>query len=139
MEPADAARDVRGIISRLLAGGRVAIGLALFLAPARTARGWMGDVVDTPGASLAIRGLGARDVAIGVGQLAALAREDPSLDGWLEAGAVADAADAAAAVLARRHMSPAALAGTVVVAGGAAATALWLRGAMQSPRTAGGG
>ena len=86
--------------TRLLAGSRVAIGLALFLAPATTGRAWLGDVVDDAGAKMAVRGLGARDLTIGVATLAALDDDRPPLR-WLEAGIVADLADAAAALLAR--------------------------------------
>lgn len=117
-------------LARTLAGSRIAIGLALFVAPAVSARTWLGDGVDDPGTRMAIRGLGARDVALGVGTLAALEADAP-VHRWLEAGAAADLGDAAAAVLARRDRPPGVVAATLAVAGGAAALGIWLRGAVS--------
>lgn len=117
-------------LARLVAGARTAIGIALFVAPATAGRGWIGRSVEDAGTRMAVRGLGARDVAIGVGMLAAL-EGDGSPDRWLEAGAVADLADAASAVLARDERPSSTVLGTVAVAGGAAALALWLRGKLD--------
>lgn len=114
------------LLARLLAGGRVALGLALFVAPRQAARTWIGDDVDQAGTRMAIRGLGARDVALGAGLLAAL-EAGGSTHRWLEAGAVADLADAAAVLIARDERPAGVLAVTLATAGGAAALGLWLR------------
>lgn len=114
------------LLAKLLAGGRVAIGLALFVAPRQAARRWVGDEVDETGTRMALRGLGARDVALGAGLLASL-EDGASTDRWLEAGAVADLADAAAVVLARDERPTEVVLATLAVAGGAAAAGLWLR------------
>ncbi|MBW3621663.1 MAG: hypothetical protein KY461_15575 [Actinobacteria bacterium] len=114
------------LLARLLAGGRVAIGLALFVAPRQAARRWIGDEVDRAGTRMALRGLGARDVALGVGLLAAL-EDGSATDRWLEAGAVADLADAWAVLLARDERPTDVVVATLGVAGGAAALGLWLR------------
>ncbi len=96
------------LLAKLLATGRIGIGLALFLAPSRAAHIWLGDDAALPATSTAVRGLGARDVALGMGTLIALrsaADVGDDLDGdrdaerWLEAGIVADLADAAATLL----------------------------------------
>ncbi len=84
--------------ARALGLARVALGAALFVAPATAGRAWVGrrralGAEDAVLSQLAVRGLGARDVVIGVGILAALGR-DGAVRGWLEAGAAADAADA---------------------------------------------
>lgn len=114
------------LAARLLAGGRVAFGLALFVAPRQTARTWIGDAVDDPGTRMAIRGLGARDVALGAGLLAAL-EGGGATHRWLEAGAAADLGDLAAAALGRDARPAGAIAATVAVAGGAAGLGIWLR------------
>lgn len=117
-------------LTRLLAAGRVAIGLGLFAAPATAARSWLGDAVDDAGTRMATRGLGARDVALGVGTLVAL-RDDGPVRPWLDAGVAADLADATAAVLARGERPAGAIGATLAVAGGAAAAGLWLRRALD--------
>lgn len=90
-------------LARTLGWLRIVLGAATFLAPTRIARGWTGDVADEPVARLALRGLGARDVAIGVGILSSMARGAP-VRGWLEASAMADAADAFATVVTWREL-----------------------------------
>lgn len=115
------------LLARLLAGGRVAIGLALFVAPRQAARRWIGDEVDHAGTRMAMRGLGARDVAIGAGLLAAI-EHGRGARHWLEAGAVADLGDAAAVVIARDERPAGIVVATLAVAGGAAALGVWLRG-----------
>ena len=61
--------------------------------------------------------VGARDLALGVGVLAALDRNQP-VSGWLVASAVADGLDAAGSLLARHRLRP-----IVFPAAAAAATA----------------
>lgn len=113
------------LLTRLLACGRIGIGLALFAAPRTAGRAWLGHEV-SPAAGMMARGLGARDLAIGVGQLVAL-DGDRDVDPWLDAGVAADAADATAALLGRAELPPKAVAGTVAIALGAAAAGLALK------------
>lgn len=80
-------------IARLLSVGRVAFGAFMVLAPRRAARIWTGETEDSAISAMAVRGLGARDVAIGMGTLVAL-EEDGDVAGWLQAGIVSDAGDA---------------------------------------------
>jgi hypothetical protein len=82
-------------IARLLSVGRVAFGALMILAPRRAARLWTGENEDSAISAMAVRGLGARDLAIGMGTLVAL-EEDGGVAGWLRAGVVSDAGDALA-------------------------------------------
>lgn len=123
------------MLTRLLASGRIGIGLALFAAPRTAARLWLGQEVP-PATAMLARGLGARDLAIGVGTLVAL-DGDRDVDPWLDASIAADAADATAALLAREHLDAGPLAGTVVVALGAAAAGWALKKALaEDPASA---
>lgn len=77
---------------RTLALARIAFGATAFLAPRRFGKAWTGETTHDVTASIAMRSLGARDVALGLGALLALER-GTKVRGWLEAGALADAAD----------------------------------------------
>lgn len=116
------------LLARGLAGGRIAIGAALVALPDATARRWLGGAGEgDPGRQVAIRGLGARDVVLGVGTLVALrdGGDVRSAARWLEAGVVADLADAASTAIAEDLDVP--RAPTVALALGAAALGLALR------------
>ena len=80
-------------IARLLAWGRMLLGVFALVAPRRFERMWVGDAMEGTPSHMATRGLGGRDVAIGIGILKAMEQGGP-VRGWLEAGAVADASDA---------------------------------------------
>ena len=99
-----------------LAGGRVAIGVVSLLAPGLVGRAMMGPDGDSGGTRLLLRVIGARDLALGLGVLAALDRGTP-VHGWLRASAVVDGLDLAGSVLARHHLRP-----TVFPAAAGAAT-----------------
>ena len=114
-----------------LAGGRIAIGVVSLLAPGPVGRAMMGPEGDSGGTRLLLRVLGVRDLALGVGVLAAMDRSAP-VQGWLRASGVVDGLDAAGCVLARRHLRP-----TVFPAAAAAATAGallsgWLAGRLDA-------
>jgi hypothetical protein len=117
------------LLTRLLACGRIGIGLALFAAPRTAARLWLGDEGSAAAGVLA-RGLGARDLAIGIGTLVALDGEDHHVDPWLDAAVAADTADATATLLARRELDTRVVVGTMAVALGAAASGLALKRAL---------
>ncbi len=101
------------------AAARGGFGAALLAAPERVGGGWLGAVAEQPAAQVAIRGIGARDVALSAGALAALARE-AGLRPWLLAAVGTDLADVVAAVAARDGLPPRARAGTAILAGAAA-------------------
>lgn len=98
---------------------RVALGVVLALFP-KSARPWIGRVVDDDDTHGALRVLGVRDALLGVNALRAPDRPDPLL-----LCAVADAADAAvtAGDFVRTRRMGAAFAS--VTAMGGAATGLW--------------
>jgi hypothetical protein len=91
------------LLARGLAAGRIAVGVALVAAPDGATRRWLGTRSEgDPGREVAVRGLGARDVVLGVGTLVALRSggEVRQAARWIEAGIVADLADAASTAVA---------------------------------------
>ena len=79
--------------ARTFAWVRILLGALLFFAPRTAAKLWTGEDTRDVTAGLAVRGMGARDAALGACLLIALERGAP-VRGWLEAGAVVDASDA---------------------------------------------
>jgi uncharacterized protein YjeT (DUF2065 family) len=114
-------------IARAAAAGRIAIGAALLAAPGPAAKRWLGEVSEQPSAQLAIAGLGARDLALGLGTLWALGGRKRTARPWLIGNAAADTADLLAAVRFRSGLSTAAVLATAAIAGGSAALHAWLQ------------
>ena len=84
-----------------VAVGRVALGVAALAWPSVPARPWVGTAAaDDVAARVFGRALGARDLALGLGALAAL--QDPAEAGaaraWVAAGALSDALDVVASL-----------------------------------------
>ncbi len=91
-----------------VAAGRLALGLTALAWPSVPARPWVGAAADDVAARVFGRALGARDVALGLGALAALQRsaaEPGPASAWVAAGALSDALDVAAS-LASWHELP---------------------------------
>lgn len=87
-----------------LALARALLGLSALAAPGLVGRPWIGQVdAERPGTRLFGRSLGGRDLALGLGALLA-ARHEAPLRGWIEAGALADVADAGATLIAFRTL-----------------------------------
>jgi hypothetical protein len=85
-----------------MAAARVAIGVTALAWPLVPARPWVGATADDVAARVFGRALGARDLALGLGALAALegpAAEAGSARAWVAAGALSDALDVVASVL----------------------------------------
>jgi hypothetical protein len=82
-------------LATLMGWTRVVVGTLLFMAPRKVMSGWVGDPGSAPATPVAARAAGARDAAIGLGLLLAL-EGDGKPRRWLEAGAIADAADSLA-------------------------------------------
>jgi hypothetical protein len=84
----------------VLAAVRAAIGLGAWLAPSVMLRPWVGEPTSSEaGGKLIARSLGARDLALGAGALLAQRHDGPTR-GWIEAGALADAGDLGATLIA---------------------------------------
>lgn len=111
----------------LLAQMRVAIGLALILAPGAITRLWVGAGGATPGAKVLARALGGRDLVLGVGAILALRDEIP-VRRWVLLGAASDAVDGVATLLALRHIPKLRGLLAVVAAAGAALAGAGLAG-----------
>ena len=116
-----------------VAAGRVALGVTALAWPSVPARPWVGAAADGVAARVFGRALGARDLALGLGALAALqgpAAEAGSARAWVAAGALSDALDVVAS-LSSWHELPrvtrwlvAASAGGAALAGAAGSLAL---------------
>jgi len=125
-----------------VAAGRVALGVAALARPSVPARPWVGASADELGARVFGRALGARDIALGLGALAALRIAPAGSAGaqaagaqagaWVAAGALSDALDVAITAAAWPELPRttrwlvAAAAGGAAVAGAAGALALSL-------------
>jgi hypothetical protein len=84
-----------------VAVGRVALGVTALAWPSIPARPWVGAAADDVAARVFGRALGARDLALGLGALAALrgpAAQAGSARSWVAAGALSDALDVVASV-----------------------------------------
>ncbi len=89
----------RGAVA--VAAGRVALGLTALAWPSVPARPWVGASAGDLTARVFGRALGARDLALGLGALAALQRpaaEPGQAAAWVAAGALSDALDVAASL-----------------------------------------
>jgi hypothetical protein len=106
-----------------LARARIGFGVVSLLAPGLLARAITGG--SDAGTRLFLRMVGARDLGVGLGLQVALDRDAPTR-GWLEASAVVDGIDAAAFLLARRHLRPGVFPGTLGAAVGGALLSAWL-------------
>ena len=114
-------------IARAAAAARAVIGVALLAAPGPAGKRWLGEVSEQPGAQVAISGLGARDLALGLGTLWALGGRRRAARGWLLASGGADVADLLATARFRKGLGTAAVAGTAAIAGGSAVLHAWLQ------------
>ena len=91
--------------AKLLALGRAALGAVAVVAPSVVARPWVGETPGGPATGVLGRGLGGRDLALGMGALLAMSHDAP-VRGWLEAGALADLTDALATAVNFQSLPP---------------------------------
>jgi hypothetical protein len=105
------------ILAGLISLGRLAFGVAFIAEPKLMERAWIGKQARLPGAQLLTRAVGARDLALGLGGLQALARDDGSVRPWLAAAAVCDAVDFGATWTAGRGIPRQARTGVLAIAG----------------------
>jgi hypothetical protein len=100
---------------------RIAYGLALLVAPGKVAGNrWLGPGARQPAATVALRGLGAREVAVHGIALAELTRGAP-VRPWLAASIAGDLADITAAFASHDGLPDGSPTATAAVAGGSAA------------------
>jgi hypothetical protein len=116
----------------LHARARIAVGAAFVLSPGLAGRMWIGSpAADRPVKVLA-RAFGARDLAIGLGIVIALDRGAP-VRGWIEAGALSDAIDTCASLLAGDSIPPAIRWPCVALGAGSTAVGAWLAPQFEEP------
>lgn len=111
------------LVAGIIAVGRAVLGIALLLAPDRVSSRWLGTTSEP--VRILTRGLGARDLALGVATIAALQRRGDARR-WAAVAVVADGADAVANVAAGDRIPPAGRWGTAALAGGSALVGVWL-------------
>ena len=95
---------------------RIAYGAGLLVAPDRLTARWLGPAATGGPVQVPLRGLGAREVVLHGGALAA-ALADAPLRGWLAASIAGDLTDIAATAAGRRDLPAGALPKTAAVAG----------------------
>jgi hypothetical protein len=78
--------------------GRLAFGAGLLARPEAIASGWLGGDAERPPVQIALRGLGARDIALSAGTLASLG-DERKLVPWLAAAVLSDVADVASTLV----------------------------------------
>ncbi|MGH2694243.1 MAG: hypothetical protein ACRDJJ_05435 [Actinomycetota bacterium] len=106
---------------RLLGVARIAVGAIMLVAPRFGARLWTGERDPSATTVLAARGMGGRDLALGIGLVSALEKGTPAR-GWLEAGVLADASDTFGALVSSGELPLLRRLATLTTAG----AAVWL-------------
>ncbi|HEX4805795.1 MAG TPA: hypothetical protein VFU94_07835 [Conexibacter sp.] len=114
----------RAVIT-VLAAGRLALGAGLVAKPRQLGTAWIGEDAKRPTAAVPMRAVGARDMALALGTLAAQRTGGP-LKPWLLCATLADATDLVATFAAGRAVPRSAKALIGLLAGGAIAQQLAL-------------
>ena len=104
----------------LYATGRILFGMAALVAPGTAGRILAGDGGAAPDAQAFLRGMGGREIGLGLGLLAMI-RADGAVKPWLIAALLADSSDITGIAGAWRHMPPSKRLLGLGTAGGAAA------------------
>jgi hypothetical protein len=104
----------------LYATGRILFGVAALVAPGTAGRILAGDGGAAPDAQAFLRGMGGREIGLGLGLLAMI-RADGPVKPWLVAALLADSSDIAGIAGAWPHMAPSKRLLGLGTAGGAAA------------------
>jgi hypothetical protein len=108
----------RTLLTPLIAG-RLAIGALLVAKPqGPVGAGWVGEEAQRPATALLFRSVGARDMALALGTLAAQRSGSP-LKPWLLGATLADTVDLVATFAAGRAVPKAGKAAIALLAGGA--------------------
>jgi hypothetical protein len=104
-------------LAGLISAGRFLFGVAFIARSKLMDRGWIGKQARLPGAQVLARAVGARDLALGLGGMQAVARNDGSAQPWLGAAAICDAVDFGATWVAGRGIPRRARTGVLAIAG----------------------
>ena len=105
------------ILAGLISFGRFLFGAAFIARPTLMDRGWIGKQARLPGAQVLARAVGARDLALGLGGVQAVRRDDGSARQWLAAAAICDVVDFGATWTAGRGIPRQARTGVLAIAG----------------------
>ena len=105
------------LLGGLISLGRLIIGVAFIADPKIMERAWIGKQARVPGAQVLARAVGARDLALGLGGVQAVARNDGSAQPWLGAAALCDAVDFGATYAAGKRIPRQQRVGVLVIAG----------------------
>jgi len=119
---------IRGFAG-VLAANRTLFGLGYLIAPDRMGEAWVGRKAGAEQVQVLTRALGARDLVLGVGALAAMRTRDGSERGWFAAHTVADGTDLVATIIARKRLPAKSFRFALGMAG--ASTAIAALGAAQ--------
>ena len=100
--------------------GRLAFGAGLVARPDKVASGWLGDDARRGPVKIAVRAVGARDIALSAGALATL-RDTDALRLWLGGGVLSDLCDVVSTLVTPGSVLPGnARWGTAALGGGSA-------------------
>jgi len=113
------------------AAGRTAFGIALLAAPARVGTSWLGPDASGDAVHVALRGLGARDIALAAGSAWAALAEAP-LRPWLAGTVAGDLMDIGATLAAGDSIPRRARRGTLALAGASALAGAVLTASAES-------
>jgi hypothetical protein len=103
-------------LAGLISFGRLLVGVAFIAEPKLMERSWIGRQARVPGAQVLARAVGARDLALGLGGVQAVARDEGSARPWLGAAALCDAVDFGATLAAGRRIPRQPRNGVLVIA-----------------------
>ena len=104
-------------LAGLISFGRLLFGVAFIADPKLMDRAWIGKQARVPGAQVLARAVGARDLALGLGGVQAVAQNDGSARPWLGAAAICDAVDFGATLAAGRRIPRQPRNGVLAIAG----------------------
>ena len=108
------------ILAAVISLGRFLFGVVFIAKPTVMEQAWIGKQARLPGAQLLARGVGARDLVLGLGGLQAVTRQDGSARPWLAAAGICDAVDFGATWAAGRRIPRQARIGVLAIAGASA-------------------
>ena len=117
-------------MARALGLVRVVLGAIGMLAPQKSMRAWIGQEAKPYPTNMVLRGMAIRDVALGIGLLAAL-ENDGQTRGWLEGMALSDLGDAVGTLGSWKDLPGFRRLGLLVLEVGFAAVGMQLAAAMD--------